>query len=38
VFATAGLSHLVGDERLALFPQRRIEWLARAGLAASLAN
>lgn len=36
LFATASLTHLVADARLALFPARRNEWLLRAGLGATL--
>lgn len=35
VYATVSVSHLEADARLVLYPQRRIEWLTRAGLGAT---
>ena len=35
VFASAGLSYLEADARIALFPRRRLEWLGRATLGAT---
>ncbi len=35
IYATASLSHLESDARLFLYTDRRVEWLARAGLGAT---
>jgi tetratricopeptide (TPR) repeat protein len=34
-FVSAGLSYLEGDARIALFPRRRLEWLARGTVGAT---
>ncbi len=36
LFGSAGVSHLGGDDRLFLFPKRRIEWLVRAAAGITL--
>ena len=36
LFLSAGLSHLGGDDRLFLFPKRRIEWLVRTAAGITL--
>lgn len=36
LFLSAGLSHLGGDDRLFLFPRRRIEWLVRGAAGITL--